>query len=852
MGARKVSAWVGWLFAVLIALANTSTARAEDALHGIALVIGQSRYEHLPQLPNPANDARAIDRLLSDLGFEVDTVFDGDLKRLQRSLDRFVEDAADADVALVYYSGHGIEAGGENFLLPTDAAPTATMKADDLVPVSSFLGRLQAVAPVTIVLLDACRSNPLPPGTLLQAADAAPVAVNTVGLAAQRGAAPISDGSDGALGTVIGFAAEPGHAALDGEAGGNSPYAAALLKHLAAGGFDFGDVMTMVTEEVYLATKARQIPWTNASLRRLLYFGVAPEAKGGDDVLIRDERRKLLLTIAATPQDRRAMVEDVATLNGVPLDALYGMLKVLEVDTTAGAADLQGQLSRGAERLKTILAERDVQVREDPEIIRLASLADRAEQQGAIALALAFRSRASDRAEIIDKAIDDAEANVKARRLELAATFASHADTAVLNFDYALAGEKYLEAFAQAERWNSETAFTYKLSAADAFSDLGNSRGDRAALDRSVAVYREALTMPSAQEPRRAARVLTNMAITLTFIGEQEPGTEHLEQAATAYADILKVLTKDASPADWAVVQLNLGNVYHSLADRTGGPEDLQRAKKAFLAALTVITRDSDAVAWAGIQVNLGNIFYSEGENGGGAESFRQSVAYLRAAGEVWTRENNPRDWAMLQVNLGSSLTALGAREQDQATLEQAVAAYQAALQIYARDRFPGNWADTQNNLASALLELAVLDGKSATYEASLAALRLSLEERSRDQNPLAWAMGKYNEGRTLLFLGRHEQSIPRFREAATALTAATEVLDPAQLPIQWARARSVLGETLVEIGVRTKDRRALEAAREAFLSASKAFHDNGMGETGQGFWEKQVATIDAELKKLN
>lgn len=852
MVARKVSAWMGWLFAVLIALAGTSTARAEDALHGIALVIGQSRYEHLPELPNPANDARAIDRLLSNLGFEVDTVFDGDRKRLQRSLDRFVEDAADADVALIYYSGHGIEAGGENFLLPVDVAPAATMEADELVPVSSFLARLQAAAPVTIVLLDACRNNPLPPGTLLQASGGVAVPVNAAGLAAQRGAAPISDGKDGTLGTVIGFAAEPGHSALDGDAGANSPYAAALLKHLAAGGFDFGDVMTMVTEEVYLATKAQQIPWTNASLRRLLYFGLAPEVKDGDDASIRDERRKLLLTIATTPQDQRAMVEEAATLNSVPLDALYGMLKVLEVDTAGNTADLQGQLLKGAERLKAILAERDVQIREDPELIRLASLAERAQSEGAIALALDFRARASDRAAIIDKAIDDAEANVKARRLELAATFASHADTALLNFDYAVAGEKYLDAFAQAERWNTETAFTYKLSAADAFSDLGYSRGDRAALDRSVAIYREALTMPSAQEPRRAARVLTNLAITLTLIGEREPGTEHLTQAAATYADILKVLTKEAGPMDWAIVQLNLGNVYQNLANRTGGPEDLQRAKDAFLAASTVITRDVDATTWAGIQVNLGNVLYYEGQNGGSAESFRQSVAYLRAASEVWARDDNPRDWAMLQVNLASSLTALGASEQDQAVLREAVGAYQAALQVYVRDRFPENWADTQNNLASALLELAVLDGKSESYEASLTALRLSLEERSRDTNPLGWATGKYNEGRTLLFFGRHEQSVPLLRVAALALNAAIDALDPGQFPIQWARARSVLGEVLVEIGVRTRDRKTLEAAREAFLSASETFRDNGMGDNSQGFWEKQVAAIDAELKKLN
>ena len=171
---------------------------------------------------------------------------------------------------------------------------------------------------------------------------------------------------------MIGFAAEPGRAALDGEPGGNSPYAAAVLKHLAAGGYAFGDVMTLVAEEVYLKTGGRQLPWTNASLRRLLYFGLQAEPQEGDEQAIRGERRTLLLTIATTPPDRRRLVEQVATANAVPLDALYGMLGVLGVGTSDG--NLEEQLSKGAERLKAMLAARDVQVRQDSEIVRLAGL----------------------------------------------------------------------------------------------------------------------------------------------------------------------------------------------------------------------------------------------------------------------------------------------------------------------------------------------------------------------------------------------------------------------------------------------------------------------------------------------
>src|SRR5690606_21233164 len=126
---------------------------------------------------------------------------------------------------------------------------------------------------------------------------------------------------------------EPGAPALDGAAGDNSPYAKALLRHLAAmQGAEFGQVMRMVTEEVYLATGARQRPWVNESLRRLVYFGVAPEEPEGVEKTITGERRQLLLTMASLPGPERLQVERVAAEKGVKLDSLYGVLRAMGAD----------------------------------------------------------------------------------------------------------------------------------------------------------------------------------------------------------------------------------------------------------------------------------------------------------------------------------------------------------------------------------------------------------------------------------------------------------------------------------------------------------------------------------------
>ena len=138
----------------LLTLAAAFSANAQDTLKGVALVIGQSKYEHITPLTNPAQDARDIAKLLTDLGFDARSVSDRDASKLSRDLERFVEDAEGTDVAILYYAGHGIEASGENWLVPVDADASSLLDArEKLVPVGEILKQLQAAVPITVVLL---------------------------------------------------------------------------------------------------------------------------------------------------------------------------------------------------------------------------------------------------------------------------------------------------------------------------------------------------------------------------------------------------------------------------------------------------------------------------------------------------------------------------------------------------------------------------------------------------------------------------------------------------------------------------------------------------------------------------
>lgn len=843
---RRLAPCVGLLCLVMVQAAHAS----ERPLHGVALVVGQSGYASLTALTNPANDARQIAGLLSELGFEVTTVLDADTRRLERSLRRFVEDAAEADVALLYYAGHGIEAGGENFLVPVDLdlAPAGTA-IDGLVPVGTLLSELRDAAPVSIVLLDACRDNPLPPGSTI-AHEGAPVAVGADGgLGLPRGARALVQAGPETLGAVIGFAAEPGRAALDGKAGGNSPYAAALLKHLGAGGAAFGDVMTMVSEEVYLRTAGRQLPWTNASLRRLLYFGRDVEPDDGDEQALREGRRALLLSIAATPRETRRMVEDIASQKDVPLDALYGMLSLLEVDMRGD--DLSAQLASGAARLRDIIDRRDVQLREDPEIVRLSDLADRAEREGAIALALDFRRRASLRADAIDGALDDAEADIGRRRLELAATYRGYADTAVLNFQFAVAAGRYADAYEQAVGRDDVMAYEIKVSQAMALADHGTYSGETAAFEASIAAYRQAIDIgSSAPDARRDASLKGNIAIVMTGLGARSGDVRWLEEAARINEEIAIELTRDAYPVDWAYTRLNLGGLYLALAERLGGPRHLADALQAYSDAAEIMTRQAMPAQWAGIRMSVGNVHARLAEYADREAELERSIEAIEDALAIWTPERELAYWAMAQGNLATSLGALGAHRRDPDLLRRAIRAYAASLEYTPREFMATSWAGTMNNLAGAYLELGTIENDPSQYFLAVQAYRSAREVFTRDTNPVTYALMLGNEARALLFGARAIDDEAALGLAASAIEEAVGVMRGIGHEIGEARMLSIQGDIEQERGRRSGDRDLLRLARRAYERARDIYAGKGMAQVGQEYWQRQIEAIDTELAR--
>ncbi|QOZ70595.1 caspase family protein [Bradyrhizobium arachidis] len=233
----------------------------------MALIIGNGGYAHVKALPNPPNDARAVAKSLRDIGFTVSEGVDLDRAAMQKMTRDFLRDAARAQVALVYYAGHGVQVEGHNYLIPVDVElkPGANM-TEAMIDMDAIMAGLDDQVRTNILIFDACRNNPM-------AQKVASAGTNRAIEGASGLAAPTSLGAGATLGagTLIAFATAPGQVALDGE-GANSPFSAALSRHIGTPGLEVQQMLTRVRAEVVSSTKNKQVPWSNSSLLGEVYL----------------------------------------------------------------------------------------------------------------------------------------------------------------------------------------------------------------------------------------------------------------------------------------------------------------------------------------------------------------------------------------------------------------------------------------------------------------------------------------------------------------------------------------------------------------------------------------------------
>jgi uncharacterized caspase-like protein len=239
------------LFAILVFCAASPAARADKR---IALVVGNSQYQNVVPLSNPVNDAAAIADMFKKAGFNViDSRRDLGNAEMRRALRDFTDKARDADIAVIYYAGHGIEVNGVNYLVPIDAVLQRDTDAyDEAISLDRILQAIEPAKRLHFVILDACRDNPF----------LKKMTRTIASRSMDRGLIGIEPNGQN---TLIAYAAKAGYTALDGD-GRNSPFAAALLKHLTTPGLDLRRALGLVRDDVLAATANRQEPYYTGSL----------------------------------------------------------------------------------------------------------------------------------------------------------------------------------------------------------------------------------------------------------------------------------------------------------------------------------------------------------------------------------------------------------------------------------------------------------------------------------------------------------------------------------------------------------------------------------------------------------
>jgi uncharacterized caspase-like protein len=289
-------------------------ARAEKR---IALVMGNSAYVNTAPLTNPGNDVADIAAALRRLDFQVIEGRDLDKRSMERTVRQFAVELPGTDVALFYYAGHGMQIGGQNYLVPTDAKLSGEGDLDfESVPLSLVMKQMEREAKTSLVLLDACRDNPLSRNL-----------ARTMGTRAAQVGQGLAEVRTG-VGTLIGFSTQPGSVSLDGT-GRNSPYAAALLDHIEVPGKDVSAVLVAVRNDVLKATSGRQVPWEHTSLTGQVVLRAEPKLGAAQG---KDYDKEMEIAYWNSVRDTKSVAALQAYLERYPRGTFAGLARAMIAD----------------------------------------------------------------------------------------------------------------------------------------------------------------------------------------------------------------------------------------------------------------------------------------------------------------------------------------------------------------------------------------------------------------------------------------------------------------------------------------------------------------------------------------
>lgn len=718
-------------FLLILCLAIATPAAAERR---VALVFAADEYRALRPLENPVRDALAVEGMLSDLGFEVTVETDRDLRRMRRALEDFVSDYKGADVALVFYAGHGVELGGVNYLLPVDAtADTAAAIAETALPLAEVQAAMGQVAPVGIVLLDACREDPFG-GATGEGRSAAPL--DDANAPAPRPGLGRIGRADGVL---FAFSAAPGEVASDGQ-GEHSPFADALLRHFSTPGVEVRTALTLVQQDVYDRSRGRQLPYVESGLPQLFFAASA---------VTLPEREALLIAMADLSPALRAEIEALAAERDMPLAPLYGALFSADL-TRKSPAERSRALAESADAFQKFRAEVQALAADDPKVAEL-----RGQAEDALALGEFARARVilTEAAGLDADARSKLRDNYRARTLSEAEThaLAARAARADLRYDLALADlalaiPLYTELEGPALDRKAREDFTERLW------DQGEMAGWSGDTTLQLAAYRQWRDVAAArvQEAPGDARYLRNLGVAEGNLGTVLYARGDLAGARAAFDASLAIAEDLAARPDaemkWRhdvfVAGIRLADLFEAEGDLTAATATRQSARETLRRAVADFPGNDDLeLALAVAEEELGDDALESGDLAAARASYALALDLRR------TLVARIPDRAEFRWHLANGQTRMGDLALAEGKPEAALAVYRAAAkaftQLVAEDAQNALLRDHQalalKKLAGALAATGNPDGG---REAMAEVVAMNRELAARDPANTDWQAG--------------------------------------------------------------------------------------------------------------
>lgn len=804
---------------------------AAHAERRVALVMAANDYRTIRPLDNAVNDAVAIEEALRGLGFEVFLETNRDLRRMRRALEDFEEDAEGADVALVFFAGHGVEIAGENRLLPVDADASSLERLKETsLPLEEVRDTIARVGRIGLIVLDACRDDPF----------------GAAG-GGGRGAAPLQErvvemvapglGRMGRSENVLyAFSAAPGQTAADG-AGGNSPFTEALARYLGSDGLEIRSVLTLVQQEVYDRTSGDQLPYVESGLPRLFFASASP----------RDlpERERLLLAMADVTPDLRAEVERVAAQAGMPLAPLFGAL----IASQAGrlTPDERGlKLKEAADAFVKVREEMRRLASSDPEVAGLREEAERHLSLGAFEAARASLASAAD---IDGRSRQTLKEHFVERTLSEAATHYLAGGAAHAALRYGLAVEDYGKAaalYAEVQNFDlpEEARYRHVVSLEQVGTmqkALGNLAAAGAAFRamEAAAAHRAGLA-PDNRDHARDLIVSRNMiAEVLAATGDLRGAVAMIEKGRETLTELMERDYRIEDTRDLAVSYNRSGDVRRQFGDAFGALEDYRNALSFSEILASHFPDDARFAEDVAVSRNkVGNALRLTSDLAGALAQFRAALAIMeRLAGT----SDDVEVMHGLTVNLsaiGELTASLGDRSEAIAHLERSVAVGRALIE---RDPANALWRRSLGVHLAKLADVkagagdvagALADHRSARAVADyLAALDESNVEWQRD---LSVADNKV--GDLLAANGEAQEALASYR-SSLAIVQRLRQLDAGNAA--WRRDEAFTRNRIADMLVREAD---LPGALEHFRASLDLARAISALEPANVTWRRDVA----------